>query len=70
MTFEQKIQYIETLYKIGIHPDLIINSLALIEIKNEWDFIGKNIMETAAQMNVVKKINEGEGNEQKERINA
>jgi len=70
MTFEQKMQYIETLHKIGVHPDLIINSLALMELNNEWDFIGKNIMQAAAQMNAVKKINEGVKNEQEERINA
>lgn len=70
MTFEQKMQYIEMLYKIGVHPDLIINSLALMELNNGFDFIGKNIMESAAQMNAVKKINEGVKNEQEERINA
>jgi len=72
MTFELKMQYIETLHKIGVHPDLIINSLALMELNNEWDLIGKNIMQAAAQMtaNAVNKINEGVKNEQEERINA
>lgn len=70
MTFEQKMQYIDTLFKIGVHPDLIINSLTLMELNNGFDFIGKNIMESAAQMNAVKKINEGVKNEQEERINA
>ena len=72
MTFEQKMQYIETLHKIGVHPDLIINSLVLMEIENMngFDFIGKNILQAAAQMNAVKKINEGVKKEQEERINA
>ena len=70
MTFEQKMQYIEMLHKVGVHPDLIINSLALMEGNKDFDNIGLHIMQAAAQMNAVKKINEGVKNEQEERINA
>jgi hypothetical protein len=70
MTFEQKMQYLDTLHKIGVHPDIIINSLAVMELSNNFDMIGKSIMEAASQLNAARKIKEGEGNEQKERINA
>jgi hypothetical protein len=69
MTFEQKMQYIETMHKLGLHPDLIISTLALLESNNEYDLIGKNIMQAANNINAIKKINEGVKNEE-ERINA
>jgi hypothetical protein len=59
MDFGMKMQYIETLHKIGVHPDIIVNSLALMELNHEFDFIGKSIMEAAAQLNALRAIKEG-----------
>lgn len=64
MGFEMKMTFIETLFKTGVHPDIIFNALALMELNNEYDFIGKNVMQAAASLSAARAIKEGVKNEQ------
>ncbi len=56
---ELKIKLIDCLYRIGVHPDIIINALATMELNKEYDFIGSNVMQAAASLNAARAIKEG-----------